>query len=197
MFFFLFHWYENIAKTVPQTRTATATTTITCHLLPLTHRSPTQTQAAVAADNVTTCNSSRASSSSSSTADSIFLSNCYESITKWLPPPPPPSPIAHHPLPISHKHQYQWQWWQCPSPVVHCPLTSTPTVAAWPRSNTTHNHTDHAIIHHPSPVTSHNCYRPPPSVTRPSPIAQITSSGRSLLPRIHNALSIFTMYYTL
>src|SRR5882762_9164731 len=112
MFFFLFHWYDHIAKTVPQTRTDTATTTITCHLLPLTHRSPTQTQAAVAADNVTARNSSRASSSSSSTADSIFLSNCYESITKRLPPPPPPSPVAHHPLPISHKHQYQWRWWQ-------------------------------------------------------------------------------------
>jgi hypothetical protein len=52
--FCFFNCYENITETVPQTWMAIATTTITSCLLPVAHCSPTQKQAVVAVDTVTT-----------------------------------------------------------------------------------------------------------------------------------------------
>ena len=164
MFFSLFNCYENTSKAVPQTRTATATTTITSRQSPVTHRLPTQTQTVAAADTVTARNSSRASGGGSSTTDGGLvgnapepvgiLSNCYDSITKTSTIARCSSPANtnggssgshYHPTPRRH-----------PSPIAcHSPTPTqslAPTAAAWPRYNTTHHHADHAIARRPLPV---------------------------------------------
>jgi len=167
--FSLFYCYENTPKTVPQTRTATATTTITSCQSPVTHCLPTQTQTVAAADTVTARNSSRASGGGSSTTDGGLMGNapepvgilfiCYDSIAKTTTiacRSPPANTNTNgggsgnrnrgHYRPTPRRH---------PSPIAcHSPTPTqslAPTAAAWPRYNTTHHHADHAIARRPRP----------------------------------------------